>query len=120
MTWAQFGGVSPDLNHPWFSVRPPGKGATWLNFARNQDPKIESLMLAGMAATSFTAPAERLGARSTSDSQQDLPYLWIDRVVLGVAAHADVQNWQTFQDPAGHPVLQPNQAVLFFTSTWKS
>ena len=54
MTWAQFGGVSPDLNHPWFSVRPP-KGGTWLNFARNQDTKIESYMLAGMAATSATA-----------------------------------------------------------------
>lgn len=119
MTWAQFGGVSPDLNHPWFSVRPPGKGATWLNFARNQDPKIESLMLAGMASKSFTGQRNAWAAVNIR-LQQDLPYLWVDRVVLGVAAHADVQNWQTFQDPAGHPVLQPNQAVLFFTSTWKS
>jgi peptide/nickel transport system substrate-binding protein len=120
MTWAQFGGVSPDLNHPWFSVKPPGyPTATWLNFARNQDPKIESLMIAAMASKSFTGQKNGWAAVNIR-LNQDLPYLWIDRVVLGVAAHSNVQNWETFQDPAGHAVLQPNQAVLFFTSTWKS
>jgi len=118
MTWAQFGGVSPDLNHPWFSTKPP-KGGTWLNFARNQDPKIESLMLQGMAATSAAARKNAWAAVNIR-IQQDVPYLWIDRVVLGVAARSNVQDWKTFKDPAGHPVLQPNQAVLFFTSTWKS
>jgi len=119
MTWAQFGGVSPDLNHPWFSIKPPAKGATWLNFARNNDPKVESLMLAGMAATS-TAARKNAWAAVNIRIQQDIPYLWTDRVVLGVAAHSNVQDWEKATDPAGHPVLQPNQAVLFFTSTWKS
>jgi peptide/nickel transport system substrate-binding protein len=118
MTWAQFGGVSPDLNHPWFSTRPP-KGGIWLNFAKNQDPKIESLMLAAMASKSFTGQKNGWAAVNIR-IQQDIPYLWIDRVVLGVAAHSNVQNWETFQDDAKHGILQPNQAVLFFTTTWKS
>ena len=46
--------------------------------------------------------------------------MWLDRVVLGVAAKSTVKDWQTFKDEAGHAVLQPNQAVLFFTSTWIS
>ncbi|HEV3212438.1 MAG TPA: ABC transporter substrate-binding protein [Acidimicrobiales bacterium] len=118
LTWSQFGGVSPDLNHPWFQTKPPG-GGTWLNFARNQDPKIESLMLAGMAAKSTTARKNAWAAVNIRINQ-DIPYLWTDRAVTGVAAHSNVQNWKTFQDPSGHQVLQPNQAVLFFTTTWKS
>jgi len=117
LTWAQFGGVSPDLNYPWFSTR-PARGGIWLNFAKNSDPKIESLMLAGMAATSQTA---RVNAWASVNIRlaQDVPYLWTDRSVLGIAAKAYVKNWQTFQSPTGHAVLQPNQAVLFFTSTWR-
>jgi peptide/nickel transport system substrate-binding protein len=117
LTWAQFGGVSPDLNHPWFQTKPPS--GTWLNFARNQDPKIESLMLAGMAAKTQAA-RQNAWASVNIRIQQDLPYLWIDRVVLGVAAKSTVQGWKSFKDHAGHAVLQPNQAVLFFTSTWIS
>jgi peptide/nickel transport system substrate-binding protein len=118
MTWAQFGGVSPDLNHPWFSVRPP-KGGTWLNFAQNQDPKIESLMLAAMASKSFTGQKNGWAAVNIR-LQQDLPYAWLDRVVLGVAAHSNVMAWNGFTDDSGHALLQPNQAVLFFTQTWLS
>ena len=117
VTWAQFGGVSPDLNHPWFQTKPP-KG-TWLNFARNQDPKVESLMLSGMAAKTQAA-RQNAWASVNIRIQQDLPYLWLDRVVLGVAAKAKVKNWKSFKDRSGHSVLQPNQAVLFFTSTWIS
>jgi len=116
VTWAQFGGVSPDLNHPWFSTPPKG-GGTWLNFARNKDPKIESLMLSGMAAKSQAA-RQNAWASVNIRIQQDIPYMWLDRVVLGVAAKATVNGWKSFKDPAGHAVLQPNQAVLFFTSTW--
>ena len=100
MTWAQFGGVSPDLNHPWFSMRPP-KGGTWLNFAQNQDPKIESLMLAAMAAKSFNGAEERAGPRSTSGSSRTCRTCGLDRVVLGVAAHSNVQAWETFTDDVG-------------------
>jgi ABC-type transport system substrate-binding protein len=114
MTWAQFGGVSPDLNYPWFSTK------THLNFANNNDPTVEKLMLQGMAASTEAA---RVKAWSEVSAQinKDVPYLWTDRVVLGVAAKSYVQNWKTFDTPApAKPVLQPNQAVLFFTTTWRS
>jgi len=121
MTWAQFGGVSPDLNYPWFSTK------SGLNFAKNFDSKIESLMLKGMAATSASAREAAWGAVN-NQIDKDLPYLWTDRTVLGVAAHSSVQNWKTSTapgpgvktGPGGAAVLQPNQAVLFFTETWKS
>jgi peptide/nickel transport system substrate-binding protein len=118
MTWAQFGGVSPDLNHPWFSTPPKG-GGTWLNFARNNDPTIEKYMLAGMAATT-TKARDAAWASVNIRLAQDVPYMWTDRVVLGVAAKSYVQNWKTATDPVGHAVLQPNQAVLFFTQVWHS
>lgn len=114
MTWAQFGGVCPDLNYPWFSTK------THLNFANNLDAHTESLMLQGMAGSTEAA---RVKAWSEVAAQinKDLPYLWTDRVVLGVAAKSYVQNWKTFDTPApAKPVLQPNQAVLFFTTTWHS
>ena len=112
VTWSQFGGVSPDLNYPWFSTK------SHLNFAYNLDPVTEKLMLQGMAATTQTART-RAWAAVNAQINKDLPYLWTDRVVLGVAAKAYVQNWKTFETPApAKPVLQPNQAVLFFTSTW--
>lgn len=114
VTWAQFGGVSPDLNYPWFSTK------SHLNFANNLDPKTEALMLKAMAQTSTTA-RNNAWAAVNAQINKDLPYLWTDRVVLGVAAKSYVQNWKTFETPApAKPVLQPNQAVLFFTSTWHS
>jgi ABC-type transport system substrate-binding protein len=114
VTWSQFGGVSPDLDYPWFSTK------SHLNFANNLDPVTEKLMLAGMAATSQTART-RAWAAVNAQINKDLPYLWTDRVVLGVAAKSYVQNWKTFMSPPpAKPILQPNQAVLFFTSVWHS
>jgi ABC-type transport system substrate-binding protein len=111
MTWAQFGGVSPDLNYPWFSTK------THLNFANNNDKTTESLMLQGMAAAS-TAARDKAWKAVNAQINKDVPYLWLDRVVLGVAAKNYVENWKTFSTQEGHAVLQPNQAVLFFTSVW--
>jgi ABC-type transport system substrate-binding protein len=115
MLWAQFGGVSPDLNYPWFST-----ASGPLNFARNDDKKIQSDMLAGMAATTASARHSNWGTVNNR-IDVDLPYLWLDRVVLAVGASSSVQNWQMYTEPSGvSQVLQPNQAVLFFTETWKS
>jgi peptide/nickel transport system substrate-binding protein len=114
MTWAQFGGLSADLNYPWFSTASGG-----LNFAGNFDNKIQSDMLAGMAATSATAREKAWGAVN-NQIDIDLPYLWLDRSVIAVAASNKVQNWKTYTDPSGQAVIQPNQGVMFFTETWKS
>jgi peptide/nickel transport system substrate-binding protein len=116
LLWAQFGGVSADLNYPWFST-----ASGPLNFAGNFDKKIQSDMLAGMAATTASGREAAWGAVNNK-LDVDLPYIWLDRAVLAVGAKSNVMNWQTFTEPsvAAHPVLQPNQAVLFFTETWKS
>jgi len=111
--WSQFGGVSPDTNYPWFSTK------TGLNFANNLDPKIESAMITGMAATTSSA---RVKAWAFVNDQlaRDVPYLWLDRAIWGFAAKNTVQSWKTFTDSVGNPILQPNQGVLFFTQTWIS
>jgi peptide/nickel transport system substrate-binding protein len=113
MTWSQFGGVSPDTNYPWFSTK------TGLNFANNDDAKIESAMLAGMAA-STTAGRVKSWSFVNDQLGRDVPYAWTDRAVIGVAAHTKVQNWKTFNTPAGKGVLQPNQGVMFCTEIWKT
>lgn len=120
MTWSDFGGVAPELNYPWFSTETYNKllGLD-LNFPRNNDPKIQSLMIAGMAATA-TKARESAWAAVNAQLNKDLPFWWTDRAAIGVAASSKVQNWKTAKDPAGHPVLCPNQGVLFFNEIWKS
>lgn len=124
MTWSQFGGVSPDTNYPWFSTKTQNPFVN-LNFARNEDPKTQTLMLQGMAATSASAREKAWGAVNTELNQIDsgkygIPYLWTDRTVLGIAANNSVQGWKAATDPANHPVLCPNQDVFFFHQIWKS
>jgi peptide/nickel transport system substrate-binding protein len=122
LTWAQFGGVEPDLNYPWFSTQTGGTllGSPFtLNFARNLNPKIQNAMLAGMAAKTTSARVAAWASVNTMIDQA-VPYLWTDRSVIGVAAHANITNWKTFKDPVGHAILQPNQGVFFCTEVKKS
>lgn len=111
VTWSQFGFVCPDTNYPWFS------NITKLNFANNLDPKVESLMIEGMAATTAAERYKYWGEVGV-EIDKDLPYLWTDRVIIGIAAKSYVQNWKTFTAPNGEEVLQPNQGVLFYTGIW--
>jgi peptide/nickel transport system substrate-binding protein len=113
MTWSQFGGVTPDLNFPWFGTD------TGLNFANNLDPSIQAAMIAGMGATTVAA-RHAAWAKVNSLLAKDLPYLWLDRTVWGTAAQASVQNWKSFTAPGGQAVLQPNGGVIFYTEIWKS
>ena len=111
VTWAQFGGVAPDLNYPWFSTK------SGLNFARNFDSKIESLMETAFGETTASGREAKWGAVN-NQIDKDIPYLWTDRSVVGVAAKNYVMNWKVSHAPNGATVLQPNQGVLFFTEVW--
>lgn len=116
LTWADFGGVCPDTNYPWFSTK-TGNVLYNLNFARDLDPKIQTMMVSAFGATSDSA-RYKAWAKVNDQIDLDVPYLWTDRVVLGVGASKAVQNWQTFSF-GSDKILQPNQAVLFLTATWK-
>ncbi len=118
MTWSQFGGVSPDLNYPWFSTK-TNNAIFHLNFPQNMDPVIQTNMLAGMAATTTTARTKAWAAVNTQLGK-DIPYLWTDRTVGGVASTMAVQGWKSALDPSGHAVLCPNQLVFFYHQIWKS
>jgi len=111
--WSQFGGVSPDTNYTWFSTK------SGLNFAGNNDAKIEAAMVKALGATSTSARAKSWSFVN-SQLARDLPYLWLDRAIWGFAAKSTVQNWKSFTDPAGNAVMQPDSGVLFFTETWIS
>jgi peptide/nickel transport system substrate-binding protein len=114
MLWSQFGGVSPDLNYPWFSTK-----SGPLNFAGNFDATIQADMQAGMGATTL-AKREAAWGSVNNKIDVDIPYLWLDRSVNCLAATTNVGNWTSATDPVGNPVLQPNQGVLFWAEVTKS
>lgn len=118
MTWSQFGGVSPDLNYPWFSTKAKNSLVN-LNFARMNDSKLQNLMIQAFGATSNSA-RDKAWAAVNTEIDTDIPYLWTDRTVLGIGASKSVQGWKAATAPGGQAVLCPNQGVFFYHQIWKS
>jgi len=85
-TWSQFGGMTPDLNYVWFNA------GNFVNFAQQNDPKIQAAMLNGMKATTVAA---RNAAWQDVNTRMaiDVPYLFLDTTVNMFAARANVRNF---------------------------
>jgi ABC-type transport system substrate-binding protein len=102
-SWRQFAAVDPDLNYLWWSpteIFGTGPTAIAPNFARNNDPQIETLLQQGRQSTD---PATRAQAYQAIAKRlnQDLPYIWQDRATWAVIARDTVQNFNNPSTPAG-------------------
>lgn len=119
MGWLDFGGISPDLNYVWFSPTTISSSGISLNTTGNNDPKIQTALLAGMAARTqagrvraYRALNERLAV--------DLPYIWIDRSVWAIASHLSVENWNNPTGPGGHRLVGNDQGLFWLPQVWRS
>ncbi|MGH7734624.1 MAG: hypothetical protein ACREOE_13235, partial [Gemmatimonadales bacterium] len=97
--WRQFAAVDPDLNYLFWSPTEIFGGLA-VNFSRNTDHQLETLLQTGRRSTD---PAARASAyRSLAKRlNQDLPYIWLDRTIWAVVADSKVRNFNNPTTPAG-------------------
>ncbi|MGH9029664.1 MAG: hypothetical protein ACRDV4_08635, partial [Acidimicrobiales bacterium] len=95
----QFSATDPDLNYVWLSDT-TASGSIALNFARNNDPRIESALQQGRT---HPETAARIEAYQTVDKllAQDLPYIWISRAPWSISANNKVENFAGPTLPGG-------------------
>lgn len=120
VTWRQFGAVQPDLNYVWWSTQTDTPTAAYsLNMARNNDPRIQTALLAGRTARTESA---RVAAYQKVNKLlgQDIPYVWLNRSPWAIIANPSVQNWNNPTTPSGTPALGMNLGVIWLGQIWKS
>jgi peptide/nickel transport system substrate-binding protein len=118
VTSYQFGAVQPDLNYVWWStttVSPPG--TIGLNFARNNDPRIETALLEGRHSSD---QATRNTAYQTVNEllAKDLPYLWIRQYLFSEVANERVQNFNNLILPNQMAGYSFDEGTFFPTQIW--
>ena len=137
-TWNQFGGVDPSINYVWFlsqsaTAAPTagGLGLTTLpagtnfagavNFAHQGDPVVEDAMLAALAAQPGSPVEIRSWRTVNSQFAQQIPYLWLDRLVNAWAARSNVENWAVATAADGTTrTFQPDQDTARWDQIWLS
>ncbi len=119
-TWRQFGAVDPDLNYVWWSTTTLSPPKTLgLNFARNNDPRIQTALTTGRQQSD---PATRVKAYQDINEYlaQDIPYIWTDRSTWAVIANPKVQNFLNAKAPSGAQAWSFSEGVLWPTQIWVS
>lgn len=101
--WRQFGEVDPDQDFTWWSstdAAPIGKFA--LNFARNNDSKLDQDLITGRTST---VESDRIAAYQDISKQmgQDIPYIWVDESLWSLAFNKKVEGVQEWMMPDGSP-----------------
>ena len=116
--WRQFGAVDPDLNYVWWSTQTVGQ-ALALNMARNNDPRIQTALLAGRTTSN---KADRIKAYQKVNQYlaEDIPYLWLARDTWAVVANPKVQNFANPTTPSGSKAIAFDEGVLWPTQMWGS
>ncbi len=110
--WRQFANVNPDLNYVfWATTSGP------INFARNEDPKIQSAL---DRARQSTSPAVQKAAYQELDDRLavDLPYIYMGRDVWYLAATKSLQNWNNPTSPGGKRGLSFLGGTTWPTELW--
>ena len=117
-TFEMFSAADPDLNYVWWSTTTIAKpGQIGLNFARNDDPKIEAALLAARGETDrakriadYQAVNERLAI--------DLPYLWLGKTVWSEVGNQKLQNFAGMVLPNGVRAKPFDNGVSFTAQMW--
>jgi peptide/nickel transport system substrate-binding protein len=117
--WRQFSASDPDENYVWWSIptaAPIGKLA--LNFARNKDPQVQTALDMGRSSLDTATRIQQYEAVSKRFGS-DVPYIWINQTVWGVAAKPDVQNFNNHTLPSGGPALRFNAGFIGMADIWR-
>jgi ABC-type transport system substrate-binding protein len=112
-----FGATDPDLNYVWLSpttANPP----IALNFARNKDDALETLLQTGRTTSDQAARAH---AYQEVDKRlaQDLPYLWASLATWCSIGSNVAQNFNNLTLPDGSKALGFSNGVFNPTPMWR-
>jgi ABC-type transport system substrate-binding protein len=118
--WRQFGSAHPILESAWWHcdfVHPVGEIA--LNFAHNCNEDTDQVM------DDATADADLQDQKKYWDEVQqrindDIPYIWLTHVELGVVARPGVENIVDFMLPNHTPGLAFNNGAHPMSQVWVS
>ncbi len=111
-SWRQFANVNPDLNYVfWATTSGP------INFARNEDPKIQDAL--DRARQSTSSSVQKSAYEELDDRLAvDLPYIYMARDVWYLAATKSLQNWNNPTSPAGKRGLSFLGGTTWPTELW--
>ncbi len=110
---AQFGAVDPNLNAVWLSTTTVAPvGTVGLNFPRNNDPQIQTALVAARTATD---QATKVSSFRTVNKRlaEDLPYLWIAQDIFTLVADGRVEGIEAFTLPDGAAGYSYNEGVFW-------
>lgn len=87
--WRQFGAADPDVDQIWWTSEST-EGALKLNFAQNNDPRIDAALQKGRQNAD---PAIRTEAYQDLQDlfAEDLPYIWLSHSLWAIVAANDVR-----------------------------
>jgi hypothetical protein len=92
-----------------------------VNFAHQGDPVVEDAMLAALAAQPGSPVEIRSWRTVNSQFAQQIPYLWLDRLVNAWAARSNVENWAVATAADGTTrTFQPDQDTARWDQIWLS
>jgi peptide/nickel transport system substrate-binding protein len=115
-SWRQFGAPDPDMNYLWWSPIEVHPGFA-VNFARNTDPQIETLLQTGRQSSNQQTRAQAY-QQLAQQLNEDLPYIWNDRATWAVVAGSQVQNWNNPTTPLGAKAQGMAVGVIWPTQVW--
>jgi peptide/nickel transport system substrate-binding protein len=115
-TWRQFGAADPDGNYNWW-IGENAVGSPALNFARNQDPKIDEALNKGRASSD---PKVRKDAYATVQKQFsiDLPYAFTTHLRYTMGVNNRVRNIEHGTTPEGTKTAGLISSVIPVTEMW--
>jgi peptide/nickel transport system substrate-binding protein len=116
LVWRQFAAADPDMNYLWWSPTEVHQGFA-VNFARNTDPQIETLLQTGRRSTNQQTRAQAY-QQVAQQLNKDLPYVWNDRTTWAVMANSKVQNWNNPTTPSGAKAQGMVVGTIWPTQVW--
>jgi len=114
--WRQFGAPDPDMNYLWWSPTEVHPGFA-VNFARNTDPKVETLLQTGRQSSNQQTRAQAY-QQLAQQLNKDLPYIWNDRATWAIIADSRVQNWNNPTTPSGAKAQGMVVGTIWPTQIW--
>jgi ABC-type transport system substrate-binding protein len=118
VVWRQFAAVDPDLNYLFWSPTEVF-GPLAVQFARNNDPLVETYLQVGRRSTDQAA---RVDAYQSLAKQlnKDIPYIWLDRTIWALIAQPKVQNFNNPTTPAGGKAYGMIVGTIWAPQIWLS
>jgi ABC-type transport system substrate-binding protein len=116
--WRQFGAVNPDSDMLWLDSE--SIGVISLNFARNADPDIDQWLDEQRVSLDLEERID-LWDRISRRLNEDLPFIWLNHTLWGIAAQPDVHGLEALTFPDDDTTVRPFSNGRFeLCALWRS